>query len=282
MPRDLLPLVRETLGDRYSIEKEIGHGGAARVYLARTPEGAPVALKVLRPELAVTVTAERFLREIRLVRQLDHPNIAGLLDAGEVDWLVYFVMPFIEGPSLKHYLERYRRLSAEDAMRLAQDLLSALAHAHDRGIVHRDVKPENIMLAPTGAVLVDFGIARAIALSGSDRLTRSGITVGTSTYMSPEQILGVQDLDHRTDLYSAACVLFECLAGQPPFHHPNETLVLQHHMTHPPPNLRDLVPEAPPGYVAAVLGALGKQREHRWASAREMLDALTGGEGEAA
>lgn len=277
MPRELLPLVRQALGDRYTVEREIGHGGAARVFLARTPEGTDVALKILRPELAVTVAAERFLREIRLIGQLDHPNIASLLDAGEADWLVYLVMPFIEGPSLHHYLAEHRRLSVDDALRMARDLLSALAHAHDNGIVHRDVKPDNIILARTGAVLVDFGIARAIALSGSDRLTRSGITVGTSAYMSPEQILGVKDPDLRTDLYSAGCVLFECLAGQAPFKHPNETVVLQRHMTQAPPDLRALAPDAPPGYVTAVLGALGKRPEDRWASAREMLDALGGG-----
>jgi len=278
MPRDLLPLVRQTLADRYAVEREIGHGGAARVFLAHTPEGRKVALKILRPELAVTVTADRFLREIRLIRKLDHPNIAGILDDGERDWLVYFVMPFVEGPSLQAYLAKYRRLAVEDAVRLAQDLLSALAHAHDHGVVHRDVKPDNVMLAPKGAVLVDFGIARAIALSGSDRLTRSGITVGTSSYMSPEQILGVTELDLRTDLYSAGCVLFECLAGRPPFKHPNESLVLRQHMNDAPPDLRQFAPDVPPGYRTAVLGALGKRAEDRWASAREMLDAL--GEGE--
>ncbi len=276
MPRDLLPLVRQGLGDRYRVEREIGRGGASVVYLAYTAEERPVALKVLRPELAATVAAERFLREIRFIGQLNHPNIGSLLDSGERDWLVYYVMPYWDGPSLHQYLVKYRRLQAEDAVRMARDLLDALSHAHGAGIVHRDVKPDNIILAPTGAVLLDFGIARAIALSGQTHLTRSGIAIGTSTYMSPEQITALRELDHRSDLYSLACVLFEAVAGRPPFVHRSEAVVINRHLNEAPPNLAELAPEAPPAYVAAVTRALAKDPDQRWPDAAAMLAALEG------
>lgn len=274
MPRDFLPLVRDALAGAYAIEREIGRGGAAVVFQGRSATGATVAVKVLRPELAVTVAADRFLREIRLVGQLNHPNIAPLLDVGEREWLLYFVMPYIEGPSLQQHLARGRRLSRADAHRVARDLLSALAHAHAQGIIHRDVKPENILLARTGAVLVDFGIARAIALSSGDRLTRSGVTVGTSAYMSPEQITGTRELDFHTDLYSAGCVLYECLAGRPPFVHRSEGLVLHAHLNDPPPDLRDLMLEPDEAYAQAIGRALAKAPQARWSSAGEMLAAL--------
>jgi eukaryotic-like serine/threonine-protein kinase len=267
-------MVRQALGDRYHVEREIGRGGAARVFLAKTPTGVSVALKVLHPELLVSVTADRFLREIRLVSQLDHPNIGRLLDSGECDWLVYYVMPYVEGPSLKAYLTRYGRLSLSDTLRSARDLLQALGHAHERAIIHRDVKPDNIMLAPTGVVLLDFGIARAIEVSGSERLTRSGIAVGTSSYMSPEQIAGAQDIDYRSDLYSLGCVLFECLAGRPPFQHQSEVAVLQMHRNNEAPDIATLRLDAPAEWPRVISRALAKDREERWGSAREMLAAL--------
>jgi eukaryotic-like serine/threonine-protein kinase len=274
MPRDLLPLVRSTLGDRYAVDAEIGRGGAAVVFRAVAPDGRAVALKILRPELSVTVTAERFLREIQIVRRLDHPRIGQLLDAGEKDWLVYYVMPFIEGRSLKAVLQRPGGLSADDTLRIATDLLGALDHAHGLGIVHRDVKPDNIIVAVDGAYLLDFGIARAVALSGTDRLTRSGVAVGTSHYMSPEQIMAADEPDPRSDLYSVGCVLFECLTGRPPFHHPNEVRVLQLHQTAPVPDVRALVPSAPPGLVAAITRAMAKKPADRWQTAAAMLGAL--------
>ncbi|MBA3260597.1 MAG: serine/threonine protein kinase, partial [Gemmatimonadales bacterium] len=235
IPRDMLALVRRAFEGRYAVEREIGKGGNARIYLARDAAGSEVALKILHPELLVSVAADRFLREIRLARQLDHPHIARLLDSGEQDWLVYFVMTYEEGPTLREHLARTGPLSVAETIRLAGDLLDALEHAHAHGIVHRDVKPDNVVLTPRGAVLLDFGIARAVAASGSDRLTRSGIAVGTSTYMSPEQITAVKEIDLRSDLYSLGAMLFECLAGQPPFTHRNEAVVLQLHLTQPAP-----------------------------------------------
>jgi serine/threonine-protein kinase len=276
LARDMLALVRTAFQGRYEVDREIGKGGNARIYLAREPGGQAVALKVLHPELLVSVAADRFLREIKLASQLDHPHIAKLLDSGERDWIVYFVMTYVEGPTLREHLARVRQMSVAETVRLADDLLDALDHAHQRGIVHRDVKPDNVVLSTEGAVLLDFGIARAVAASGSDRLTRSGIAVGTSTYMSPEQITAVQELDRRSDLYSLACVLFECLAGQPPFIHRNEAVVLQLHLTQPAPDLRSLRPDVPPEVAAGIARALAKTPDERWQSAAAMREAITG------
>ncbi len=274
MARDLLPIVQNALAGRYRVEAEIGRGGAARVFRASTADGRLVALKVLRPELSVTVTAERFLREIQIVQRLDHGHIGRLIDSGQSEWLVYYAMPFIPGPSLQQVLQQRPRLLPDDVVRIGQDLLGALGHAHERGIVHRDVKPDNIMIGPDGAVLVDFGIARAIELAGTDRLTKSGMAVGTSRYMSPEQIMGAEIMDPRSDLYSLACVLFECLAGQPPYVHPNELAVLELHRTAPIPDIGAQIPATPPGLARAITRALGKGADDRWATAAEMLTAI--------
>jgi serine/threonine protein kinase len=271
----MLALLRPAFQGLYEFEREIGKGGNARIYLARNPQGHPDALKILHPELLVSVAADRFLREIKLASQLDHPHIAKLLDSGERDWIVYYVMTYVEGATLREVMNQGRRMSIPDTLRLAGDLLDALDHAHARGIIHRDVKPENVVMSPEGAVLLDFGIARAVWASGSDRLTRSGIAVGTSTYMSPEQITALQELDRRSDLYSLACVLFECLAGQPPFTHRNEAMVLQLHLTQPAPDVRTLRPEVPAELASGITRALAKTPEERWQSAAAMRDALT-------
>lgn len=272
--RDMLATVRQVLGDRYTVDREIGRGGAARVYLACDAAGTKVALKILHPQLALSVTAERFLREIALLSQLDHPHIAKMLDWGEQDFLVYYVMRYIEGPNLRAHLDRARRASISDTLHIGRDVLDALAAAHAKGIVHRDVKPENIVLSPAhGAMLLDFGIARAIAASGTQRLTLSGFTVGTSAYMSPEQI-GGDPIDHRSDLYSLGCVLFECLTGRPPFHDPLAETVLQMHTDADPPKVRKLRKDTPEPLAEAITTALAKSPAHRWQSAAEMLDRL--------
>jgi serine/threonine protein kinase len=269
----MLSLVRQALGDRYTVEREIGRGGAARVFLAQDKEGRKVALKILHPELAISVTAQRFLREISLLSQLQHPHIAQMLDYGELDMLVFYAMRFIEGPNLRVRLEREQVCTVEDAVRHASEMLDALSAAHALGIVHRDVKPENIVLSPEGAVLLDFGIARAVALSGNERLTRSGFTVGTSAYMSPEQVNG-GDLDQRSDIYSLGCVLFECLAGRPPFHDPLEAAVLKMHTQVPAPEVRKLRRDVPRALSDAVEKALAKDPKDRWQTAHHMLEAL--------
>jgi eukaryotic-like serine/threonine-protein kinase len=270
----MLALVRQAFEGRYEVEREIGKGGNARIFLAREPGGQSVALKILHPELLVSVAADRFLREIKLASQLNHPHIAHLLDSGERDWLVYYVMSYVQGATLREMLSQRVRLTVPDTLRVADDLLDALEHAHSHGILHRDVKPENVVIGPQGAVLLDFGIARAVWASGSDRLTRSGIAVGTSTYMSPEQITALQEIDLRSDLYSLACVLFECLAGQPPFNHRNEAVVLQMHLTQPAPDLRSIRPEAPVELAQGLARALAKTPEERWQTATAMRDAL--------
>lgn len=265
--------MRELLGDRYTVEEEIAAGGAARVFRARDRTGLRVALKVLRPELMPSLTAQRFLREIEVLKQLDHPLIAKLLDYGEADWFIYFVMEWAEGQTLRQFLNEHRTATVEATLRGAVDVLDAVAHAHARGIVHRDVKPENIVLTEQGAMLLDFGIARAIVASETARVTRSGFTVGTSTYMSPEQALG-ERVDERSDLYSLGCVMFECLTGKPPFNHPLDSQVLQLHAHSPVPDVRAVRPDVPSDLAELVTRALAKEPAARWESADAMRKAL--------
>jgi len=274
IPRDLIPVIPETVGDRYSVEREIARGGAGRVFLARDREGRRVALKILHPELLVSVQADRFLREIEMLSRLEHPRIAKLVDYGERDWLVYFAMSYIEGPTLEAALGRVRRVTIADTLRLGDNLLDALSYAHGHGVVHRDVKPPNIILAEAGATLVDFGIARAIEKAGRDRITHSGFAVGTSTYMSPEQAAGLPTIDHRSDLYSLACVLFECLAGRPPFLHRLEAVVLQQQQSEPAPDVRQFRPDVSESLAAALQKALAKGADQRWQTAAEMRAAM--------
>jgi eukaryotic-like serine/threonine-protein kinase len=270
----MLALVRQAFTGRYEVEREIGRGGNARIFLAKDSSGQAVALKILHPELLVSVAADRFLREIKLASRLNHPHIARLLDSGEQEWLVYYIMSYAEGPTLRERLDGSRQLSIPETLRLAGDLLDALDHAHTRGIIHRDVKPANVVLSSEGAILLDFGIARAVVASGTDQLTRSGIAVGTSTYMSPEQITALADLDHRSDLYSMGCMLFECLAGLPPFHHRNEAVVLQLHLTQTAPDVRAFRSDTPAELATGISKALAKAPKDRWRSAAEMRDAF--------
>ena len=269
----MLALVRQAFTGRYEVEREIGRGGNARIFLAMDANGQPVALKILHPELLVSVAADRFLREIRLASRLSHPHIARLLDSGEQEWLVYYVMSYADGQTLRERLDG-GQFSIAETLRLATDLLDALDHAHSQGIIHRDVKPANVVVSSEGAILLDFGIARAVIASGTDQLTRSGIAVGTSTYMSPEQITALVDIDHRSDLYSMGCMLFECLAGQPPFQHRNEAVVLQLHLTQSAPDVRTLRSDTPAELAAGIAKALAKAPKDRWRSAAEMRNAF--------
>jgi serine/threonine-protein kinase len=259
------------------VEREIGRGGNSRTFLAVDREGQKVALKILHPEVFESVASDRFLREIRLASRLNHPHIGRLLDSGERDWLVYLVTAFIDGPSLREALDRSRQLSVADTLRLGCELLDALNHAHQVGIVHRDVKPENVLISPgRGAVLLDFGIARAIITSATDEITRTGMTVGSSAYMSPEQINGEQNIDGRSDLYSLGCMLFECLAGRPPFVWRKETVVLQLHLSEPAPDVRTFRPDVSADLAEAINKALAKQPGERWQSATEMRANIAG------
>src|SRR6266498_4070579 len=219
MSRDLIGRVRQALGERYNVITAVGRGGNATLCGAFDKDGQRVAIKVLHPELTVSVAADRFLREIRYASELHHPHIAPLIDSGETDYLLWFVMPFVTGETLRQLMRRERILPIDRAVRVATEVLDALGHAHEHQLAHRDIKPDNIVLSASGsgAIVVDFGIARAIATSGEDRVTRSGFVVGTEEYMSPEQAGGSPDIDGRTDLYSLGVVLFEALAGRPPF-----------------------------------------------------------------
>jgi serine/threonine-protein kinase len=275
MPRrDLIDQVRKALRDRYEIVTAVGRGGNASIFGAFDKAGNRVAVKVLHPELAASVAADRFLREIRYAGKLHHPHIAPLLDSGETDYLLWFVMPFVPGESLRQALQRERRLAVDYSTRAGCEILEALDHAHSRGLAHRDIKPDNIVLSPDGAVLVDFGIARAIAQSEGDRVTRSGFVVGTEEYMSPEQASGAEEVDGRTDLYSLGVVLFEAIAGRPPFSAASAAAVIDMQQHHAPPSLLSLRPEVAAGLAAVINRALEKRPADRWQSAAEMRQAL--------
>jgi len=273
-PRDLIDRVRKALGDRYQVITAVGRGGNASIFGAYDSGGQKVAIKVLHPELTVSVAADRFLREIRYAGKLHHPHIAPLLDSGETDYLLWLVMPYVPGESLRSALRREHTLSIDFATRVACEMLEALDHAHAQGLAHRDIKPDNIVLSPTGAMLVDFGIARAIAQSGDDRVTRSGFVVGTEEYMSPEQAAGTADVDGRTDLYSLGIVLFEAIAGRPPFSSPSAAAVMDMQQHHEAPLIGRFRPEMPAPLEAAIARALRKRPEERWQTAAEMRAAL--------
>ena len=214
---DLFDRLHTALADRYRLERELGAGGMATVYLARDlKHDRPVALKVLRPELAAVLGAERFLREIRLTAQLQHPHILTLIDSGEADGFLYYVMPYVDGESLRQRLEREGQLPLDEALRIARAIATALDFAHGRGVIHRDIKPENILISRGHALVADFGIALAAAQAGAGRLTETGLSLGTPAYMSPEQASAEPRLDGRSDQYSLASVLYEMLAGEPP------------------------------------------------------------------
>ncbi len=277
MPRDLLPRVREALAQLYTVEREVGHGAAARVYFAVDRTGREVALKVLHPELQVSIEADRFLREIRLASGIQHPHIAGILDWGKRDWVIYYVMPFIQGATLRTCLQSVRHLPIRDTIRVGAELLDALESAHAHRVVHRDVKPDNLIVSPIGIVLLDFGIARAIEASATDRITRSGVAVGTAAYMSPEQARADPVMDPRSDLYSTACVLFECLAGRPPFNSLNEALLVREQLELPAPDVRAFRSDTPAPLADAIARALRKAPGERWQTAAAMREALEGG-----
>ena len=274
MTRDLLTRVRQALGDRYSAIAPVGRGGNASIFGAQDPSGRRVAIKVLHPELAVSVAADRFLREINYAGALDHPRIVPVVDCGESDYLLWFVMPYVPGDTLRQLLRRDRQLATPLAARIGCEVLDALGYAHEQGLAHRDIKPDNIVCSPAGAVVVDFGIARAITTSGEDRVTRSGFVVGTEEYMSPEQAAAEPDIDGRTDLYSLGVVLFEALAGRPPFSSPSAAAVIDMHQHQAPPELRKLRRDLPKDLAATIQRALAKTRAERWPTAAAMRDAL--------
>ena len=275
-PVDRLPRLRTGLAARYRVERELARGRTAAVFLAHDlKHDRAVAIKVLHPEVAAAVGATRFLREIGFAAQLHHPHIVPLHDSGEQDGLAYFVMPYVEGESLRDRLEREPQLPLPEVLRVAGDVAQALAYAHSLGVVHRDIKPENILLENGHALVADFGIARAISVAGSDRLTETGIALGTPAYMSPEQ--GAEDgqVDGRSDLYALGCVVYEMLAGAPPFTGPTAQAILARHAVDPVAPIRTVRDTVPAGVEQAVLKALAKVPADRYPGAAEFAQALT-------
>ena len=274
---DLLERVRASLAGRYTIERELGRGGMATVYLARDlKHDRLVALKVLRPELAASLGADRFLREIQVTAHLTHPNILPLLDSGRADEFLYYVTPYVEGESLRSRLERERQLPVDEAVRLAAAVAGALDYAHRHQIIHRDIKPENILLEDGQAVVADFGIARALHAAESAKLTETGVAVGTVAYMSPEQATG-EEFDGRSDIYSLGCVLYEMLAGEPPFTGPTAQVVTARRLAGSVPSLHAVRDSVPRQIEQAIGKALAKLPADRFATAAEFANALTPG-----
>ena len=284
---DAFESLKAALADRYIIERELGRGGMATVYLARDLKHERlVAVKVLRPELAAALGAERFLREIKITANLNHPHILPLLDSGravgryggtavgEQGELLYYVMPYVEGESLRDRLIREKQLPIDDALRIATDVAEALSSAHRHNCVHRDIKPENILLQEGHAVVADFGVARAIEEAEETRLTETGIAIGTPAYLSPEQAAGERELDGRSDIYALGCVLYEMLAGQPPFSGPTIESIVHQHLTVEPHSVTEVRSTVPPEVDAAVSKALAKAPADRHRSAEEFAGAL--------
>jgi eukaryotic-like serine/threonine-protein kinase len=263
------------LADRYEIVRELGRGGMATVYVADdTKYGRQVAIKVLRPDVARSIGAERFLREITIAARLSHPHIVPLVDSGEADGMLYYVSPYLRGGSLRDRLDRERRLSVPDAVRIAHEVASGLDYVHRSGFVHRDVKPANILFADGLALLGDFGVAHAYREHGFDALTDGGIAVGTPAYMSPEQASGETQLENRSDEYSLACVVYEMLAGEPPFAGGSARATMARQVTEPARSVRALRPETPTALDDALCRALSKDPAQRFASTVEFAQAL--------
>ncbi|HEX6107275.1 MAG TPA: serine/threonine-protein kinase, partial [Gemmatimonadales bacterium] len=274
---DALSRLRAALAGRYTIERELGRGGWATVYLARDlKHDRPVALKVLRSELAGALGPGRFLREITIVGRLTHPHVLPLYDSGEADGALYYVMPFIEGETLRQRLDREHQLPLPDVLGITRQLAEALAFAHAHEVIHRDIKPENILLeAGDQAYLADFGIARAVQAASGDTISEPGLAVGTPAYMSPEQAAGLGHLDGRSDLYSLGCVVYEMLTGEPPHTGPTAQAIMARQQAETPRSIRVLRPSVPEEVERAVLTALAKSPADRFASVSRFAEALT-------
>ena len=271
----VLERLSAALADRYAIQEELGAGGMATVYVAEDlKHHRKVALKVLRPELSASLGADRFLREIKIAAGLTHPHILPLHDSGEADGFLYYVMPYLEGESLRDLMTRERQLPVDQAVQIAQEVADALASAHKRDVVHRDIKPENILLQEGHAVVADFGIARAISAAAGEQVTETGLAVGTPTYMSPEQA-SADELDARSDIYALGCVLYEMLAGVPPFTASTSQAVMARHAIDPVPSLSTVRATVPRLVEAAITKALAKVPADRFATAGEFAEALT-------
>src|SRR3989441_971091 len=273
---DPFAALNAALPDHYVIDRELGRGGMALVYLARdTRHERFVALKTLRPEIAITLGRDRFLREIKLAARLQHPNILPVYDSGDAGGTLYYVMPFVEGESLRDRLEREPQLPVDDALQITREVAEALGDAHDHDVVHRDIQPEHIMLSGGHAIVTDFGIARAVSAAGGDKLTQTGLAIGTPAYMPPEQASGSGQVDRRSDIYSLACVLYETLAGQPPFTGPTAQAIMARHSLDAVPRLKIVRDAIPDDLEVVIERALEKVPADRYQTSGEFVKSLT-------
>jgi serine/threonine protein kinase len=267
--------LREALAGRYHVDRVLGRGGMATVYLAENREtGVSVAIKVLRPELASILGPTRFHREIEILTRLRHPNILHILDSDDRGPFLYFVMPYVAGDSLEALVQREGPLPVDRVLEIARDLAAAIDYAHGEGILHRDIKPGNVLLEKQRALVCDFGIARAIETASEEPISSSGLVIGTPAYMSPEQAISGQ-LDRRSDIYALGCVVYEMLAGEPPFTGASYQAIIARQLGDKPRSLRVVRPDLPPAVELAVLSALQKDPSERPASAGLLLGELT-------
>src|SRR3954462_12912116 len=275
---ELREQIVHALADRYRIEREIGAGGMATVYLARdVKHDRMVALKILDPELAAVMGVERFLAEIRVTAHLQHPNILPLFDSGEApNGSLFYVMPCVEGETLRHRLTREKQLTVDEAVRITTAIASALDYAHRHGVIHRDLKPENVLFHEGQPLVADFGIALAAAHAGGQRITQTGVSLGTPAYMSPEQATGDRTIDGRTDIYSLGAVLYEMLVGEPPHIGNTAQAVIARVLTEKPRSPRIARPSVPEYVDYAIERALEKLPADRWETAGQFCDALSG------
>ena len=270
--------LREALSQSYSIDRELGRGGMATVYLAQdSKHDRVVALKVLHPDLAASLGPDRFLREIKLAARLNHPHILPLFDSGSADGMLYYVMPYVEGESLRERLDRDGKLPIDEAIRFAQGIASALDYAHRQGIVHRDVKPENVMLYEGMPMVMDFGIAKAVSAAGSETLTQTGMMIGTPAYVSPEQAAGEMNLDGKSDQYSLACMLYEMISGERPFAGNSPQSIMAKRFTETPKPLGELRSAVPASVDWAVNKAMSTESSGRFATSAQFAQALVSG-----
>ncbi|HEY8164264.1 MAG TPA: serine/threonine-protein kinase, partial [Gemmatimonadaceae bacterium] len=274
-PGKVLDRVEKALSDSYEIERELGRGGMATVYLARDRKhDRAVALKVLHPELSSSLGPDRFLREIKVAARLNHPHILPLHDSGEADGFLYYVMPYVEGESLRSRLNRDGKIPLDEALYLARGIAGALDYAHRHQVVHRDIKPENIMLHEGEAMVMDFGIAKAVEVAAGDTLTQTGMMVGTPAYVSPEQAAGEPVIDGRSDQYSLACMLYEILSGKKAFTGATAQQTLTKRFTDPVPSIRKVEPNVPDEIEEALTKAMSKEPRERYITSGEFAKAL--------
>ena len=275
---DLQERLRQSIAGDYDIERELGHGGMAVVFLAHDRKhDRKVAIKVLRPDLAASVGAERFLGEVRIAASLSHPHILPVFDSGEADGLLYYVMPWVEGESLRDRLSAGGKLPVSEATRLLRELAEALAYAHRHGVVHRDIKPDNIMLAEGHVEVMDFGLAKALGeATGHAQLTSAGVALGTPAYMAPEQAAGDEHVDQRADSYALGVMAYEMLSGATPFAGTSAQQMLRAHVAKPPAPVSEVRDNLPPQLVDLVMRCLAKERADRFQTADDLLAVLAG------